>query len=165
MRRRNSFTKSGSPEHRQMMAGLTAQRMRPDYKNPDRDLADLLRKMEVICVFKLQSLLSTSRGRDHQVRGDLNQIGLSEFGLTLSQVKYCKGRAGNFVDSMRELARARNKADLKRYGSHGCPSQIRIVAGEARTPFQPQPIDAGWNVQGDGTWQIIDLTNSVSKAA
>ncbi len=78
------------------------------------DDADRLRQFEVVCrtAIKLGGL-----GGETCLRlkngGGLQTLGATEFGLTHPQVKYCLGRARNFLAEARERERARNRAFLK----------------------------------------------------
>jgi hypothetical protein len=79
----------------------------------DPDLADRLRRFEVVCKVTIQLSTTTHRttsGKHPVPGGNLIDNGSQHFGLTPSQVRYCTGRARNFLDDIRTAERARNNA-------------------------------------------------------
>jgi hypothetical protein len=119
-------------------------------RQTDPDLAESLRKMEGICIAILQMQGAGYNGPGGGInrkckRVDLTALGMREFSLSGSDVAYCIGRARTFMHDMRELERARSRADLFRYGSAGRPRTVRAI-------------DAG-----DGTWRIEELSPEANK--
>ena len=76
------------------------------------DATDRLHQFEVVCRTALKLVRFGSQSRKYH-NGSLLALGMAEFGLTHQQVKYCLGRARNFLAEARELECARNKALLK----------------------------------------------------
>ncbi len=77
------------------------------------DAADRLRQFEVVCRTALKLAGLGSQRRLTRTSGGIAAIGKAEFGLTHHQIKYCLGRARNFIAEARELERSRNKAMFK----------------------------------------------------
>ena len=80
----------------------------------DGDIFDRLRQFEVVCRVAIQLAGLGSQSHLHlKQTGGIAGIGKDEFGLTAQQVKYCLGRARNFLAEARELERARNATRLR----------------------------------------------------
>jgi hypothetical protein len=91
--------------------------LRPQWKNsPGAALAERLRQFETVCVVKLslaRRFGSSRAGRAKWASGkNINEIGRDLFGLRDTQIKYCHGRAHNFLDDVDELARYRGRRGL-----------------------------------------------------
>ncbi len=77
---------------------------------PDPDLAERLRQFECVCVVKIN--LIKQIGNKTRFTGDLMKIGKEMFGLAWTEMRYCLGRAYNFLGEVRELARIRARRGL-----------------------------------------------------
>jgi hypothetical protein len=84
----------------------TAGCLAPWKKNPDDELADRLHKFERVCVFVFNSRRQVGHGGKGRT-GNLGKIGKEEFGLTPTQITYCKGRAYNSTYEVQDLCRIR----------------------------------------------------------
>ena len=80
----------------------------PTKNEIDPDLGERLRQFIVVCKVKFQ----TVRGGGKAL-GSLCEIGAREFGLTTTQIRYCIGRARNFLDEIRAAERARSAREMK----------------------------------------------------
>lgn len=87
---------------------------RSAYGQPTADAADRLHQFEVVCRVAI-SLAGIGYHSGNLVKraGGLKGLGIEEFGLTHHEVKYCLGRAHNFLSEARERERARNKEHHK----------------------------------------------------
>lgn len=79
----------------------------------DNDLANRLRQFEVVCKTALKLIGAGSTynvgRRVYVAAGGLEGLANAEFGLDKRHVKYCLGRARNFLAEVHEAERRRNR--------------------------------------------------------
>jgi len=74
-----------------------------------KDTAEMMRQCEVVMITAIRTG-AFNCCRTGKNRRDMSKICMEEFGLTRQQLRYCVGRAQNFLAEVDEAERQRNAA-------------------------------------------------------